>query len=238
MTNFVKKTWQGRYLSAIWRRKSCPKLRENTHNMFIYPKIQYISQGDTVQAHLDHLARMLDAGLPWLQLRLKNAPEIEVFRAAETCKKMFEPYQAILCINDKPQVAKAVEAQALHLGLDDMPVAEARQIVGPDTIIGGTANTLAHVQQRLAENCQYIGLGPYRHTNTKAKLSPILGLEGYKNIIENLKPDQQKTPIYAIGGLQMADIQALYEAGIYGLALSGLLTNSPKPELLVQEILK
>ena len=199
----------------------------------MYSKIQYISQGNTALQQLNNIKSALDAGCNWIQLRYKNAIENEVLQMALQVKSVTERYNCTYIINDYPQIAKEVDADGLHLGLDDMPIAQARKIIGPEKIVGGTANTLAHVLQRCDEHCDYIGLGPYRFTATKEVLSPILGLDGYALIMNHLKEHNIQTPVYAIGGIKEKDIPAILQTGVYGVALSGLITNNPhKKELL------
>ncbi|MFP9097950.1 thiamine phosphate synthase [Flavobacterium sp. RHBU_24] len=199
----------------------------------MYSKIQYISQGATALQQLDAVKNALDAGCTWVQLRFKDATEIEVLKLSSRVKKVIEGYACTYIINDYPHIAKEIGADGIHLGLDDMPVEKAREIIGPNKIIGGTANTLTHVMQRCKEQCDYIGLGPYRFTATKEKLSPVLGLQGYIDIMQHLKRHNVQMPIYAIGGILQDDIPAILHAGIYGVALSALITNHPhKKELL------
>ena len=121
-----------------------------------------------------------------------------------------------------------IDSDGVHLGLNDESVSEARLILGDHKIIGGTANTLSDVLQRIGESCDYIGLGPLRFTATKEKLSPVLGFEGYQNIIESLQKESIAIPkIYAIGGVRLEDIKLLQRAGIYGAAVSGQITENP-----------
>jgi thiamine-phosphate pyrophosphorylase len=105
--------------------------------------------------------------------------------------------------------------------------------LGSEKIIGGTANTLTDVIKRIEENCNYIGLGPYRFTSTKDNLSPILGLAGYKEIIKQI---YNTVPIYAIGGIVASDITQILETGIYGVAMSGTLTNYPDKKELINQL--
>jgi len=202
----------------------------------MYSKIQYISQGTTAAQQLNAIKNALDAGCNWIQLRYKNAPEAAVLQLALQVKNVTESYNCTYIINDHPQIANAVDADGIHLGLDDMPVAQAREIIGPAKIIGGTANTLTHVLQRHNEQCSYIGLGPYRFTATKEKLSPVLGLEGYADIIQQVKELNITTPIYAIGGIAQEDIPPILKTGIYGVALSGLITNHPHKKQLLTNL--
>lgn len=200
-------------------------------------RLQYISQGNSAEEHLQNIQLILDAGVQFIQLRLKNVTEEDfldcALKAAELCKK----YNADLVINDSPFVAEKCKASALHLGLDDMKIKEAKEIF-KGKIIGGTANTLDHVLQRSKEEVTYIGLGPYRFTNTKEKLSPILGTEGYKGIISEMKKRNIDLPVYAIGGIEMEDIEKIIKTGVYGIAVSGMLTRARDKKKTVEQINK
>lgn len=137
-------------------------------------------------------------------------------------------YDVILIINDNVAVAKEVNAHGVHLGRTDMYISEARSILGEDAIIGGTANTLKDVERLIEQKANYIGLGPYSKTETKKNLSPVLGLSGYSELLNELKMFYalNETPIIAIGGIDMYDIEPILSTGIYGVAVSGLLTNN------------
>lgn len=139
-------------------------------------------------------------------------------------------------MNDYPLVALKSNADGVHLGLDDMPVAEARALLGPDMIIGGTANTLAHMELRAKEGADYIGLGPYRFTTTKENLSPVIGLAGYSKLMSEAHKAGIKLPVIAIGGIELADIPLLLAEGLHGVAVSGALTNTKNTRLLLDEM--
>lgn len=194
----------------------------------MFSKLQYISQGTTVEAQLYNIHQVLDNGCDWIQLRFKNGNSKELFTLAEAVKTLCEEYLATFIINDKVDLALQINADGVHLGLNDMRIKDARTLLGNHKIIGGTANTLKDVLQRTAENCDYIGLGPFRFTATKENLSPLLGLEGYKNILAQLSEQNTKIPVYAIGGIQQEDIDALLETGIHGIAVSGTITENPQ----------
>ncbi|TDD96620.1 thiamine phosphate synthase [Flavobacterium cellulosilyticum] len=202
----------------------------------MYNKLQYISQGDTVQAQLYNIHKALDSGCDWIQLRFKNQNAIEVFTLAEAVKTLCNEYLATFIINDNVHLAKQLDADGVHLGLSDMNIEEARTLLGKNKIIGGTANTFEHVLQRATENCDYIGLGPFQFTATKEKLSPILGLDGYRFIIEQMKFDKVEIPIYAIGGISLENVESLMETGIHGIAVSGLITTSTNPAELITQL--
>ena len=112
-------------------------------------------------------------------------------------------------------------------------------VLGENKIIGGTANTITDVLQRIDEPCDYIGLGPLRFTPTKEKLSPVLGFEGYQTIIDELNERTIEIPkIFAIGGVIFNDIELLQQIGIYGVAVSGQITSQPTMINEFKKILK
>lgn len=191
-------------------------------------KLQYISQGFTIEDQELNIRKALDNGAQWIQVRWKNAPENEFIRLCEISKKICLEYQAVCIINDHVQIAKQIDADGVHLGLKDTSIEIARHILGKNKIIGGTANTFSDVLQRMVESCGYIGLGPLRFTSTKEQLSPILGFEGYQEIVDGLKEKSIEIPkIFAIGGVVLEDIDFLQQIGIYGVAVSGQITNQP-----------
>lgn len=198
------------------------------------PKLQYISDGKTFDEQYNNIISALDSGVQWIQLRWKNADEKNILLLAEKIKMHCEKYNAILIINDYPHIARQINATGVHLGLKDISISEAKKILHTYQWIGGTANTVDDVKQRISENVTYIGLGPLQFTITKSQLSPILGFEGYQKILSQL-PDN-KIPIYAIGGIQLDDIPVLMNIGLYGIAVSSLINQSKDKTKLAQQI--
>ncbi|GAC1381889.1 MAG: thiamine phosphate synthase [Ginsengibacter sp.] len=199
-------------------------------------KLQYISQGVSKQEQLDNIKSVLDAGGEWIQLRFKNADEKLLTQTANEIMMLKDRYSFTFIINDFAFIAKTVNADGVHLGLEDMQLLTARNIVGDKKIIGGTANTIDHVVQRIKEGCNYIGLGPFRFTTTKQNLSPVLGFGGYQGILQVLQENKHKTPVFAIGGITVNDLPGLVNAGIYGVAVSGLLTNEKEKSKIIEQI--
>lgn len=188
-------------------------------------RLHYISQSSEKISHLEAIEQVLNAGGKWIQLRVKDLPETEVLSLAKAANELCKKFAAHLIINDFPAVSKAVSAYGLHLGLNDMSITKARLITGKEIKIGGTANTLQDIKKRVAEGADYIGLGPYRFTDTKKNLSPVLGLEGYQKIMEQVKKEGITIPIIAIGGITPEDLPELLKTGLHGIAVSGTLTG-------------
>ena len=197
--------------------------------------IYYISQGKTTEEHLNNIRAACVAGCKLIQLRLKDIDELSYTNAAKEAKHICSSYSATLLINDNITVAKLADADGVHLGQSDMRPEDARRILG-DKIIGGTANTIDDCLSLIKQKVDYIGLGPFRYTTTKAGLSPILALDGYREIIKKLSHlNIDIPPIVAIGGIQETDFKDLFNSGVSSVAVSGLLTK--KPAAILKEII-
>ena len=168
-------------------------------------------------------------GVRWVQLRVKNQPYAVWKQLALETQAVCRRYGATLLINDNPRLAQEIGADGVHVGQADMPPAEVRAMLGSAFIIGGTANTFADVQRHLAAGVDYVGLGPFRFTSTKEKLSPILGLAGYADIMRQCRAAGITVPVIGIGGVTLADVAALRATGLHGVAVSGAIGAAAEP---------
>ena len=191
--------------------------------------LQFIThQTDTI-SYLHSAELVLKGGCKWVQLRMKEASTEEIKKTAFKVRKLCKLYNATFIIDDHVVIAREVGADGVHLGKNDLPVAEARKNVGNSFINGGTANTFEDIEHLVSAGADYIGLGPFRFTETKKNLSPVLGIEGYRNIMEKCRRKNITIPIVAIGGITAHDISAIMETGVKGIALSGSILRSPNP---------
>jgi len=186
------------------------------------PKLHYISQGNTHKEHIENIQKACTSGAELVQLRLKNVSENKILKLATQAREITSHFQTRLIINDHYKIAKEIKADGVHLGKTDTCPTIARKELYSWQIIGGTANTLEDCQTLITKNVDYIGLGPFKFTKTKANLSPVLGLEGYAAIIDAL---QTETPVLAIGGITLEDVTAILNTGISGIAISGQITQ-------------
>jgi thiamine-phosphate pyrophosphorylase len=170
-------------------------------------------------------------GARWVQLRVKNLPAAEWQERALATQAVCRQHGATFIVNDNPALALAIGADGVHLGKQDMPPAAARQLLGPAFIIGGTANTFADIKGLVAAGVEYVGLGPFRFTTTKEKLSPILGLAGYAEILGQYRTAGFTTPVVGIGGVELADVAALLSTGLHGVAVSGAISRAAEPAI-------
>jgi thiamine-phosphate pyrophosphorylase len=185
-------------------------------------QLHYISQGKTPEEHLENIQKACASGVELVQLRMKNFSEEMVLETAKKAREITEHFQTRLIINDHYKIAKEIKADGVHLGKSDADPIEVRTYLYSWQLIGGTANTLKDCQTLIGKKVDYIGLGPFRFTETKDNLSPVLGEKGYLTIVEALKTE---IPIIAIGGITLHDILDIMITGVYGIAVSGEITR-------------
>ena len=199
---------------------------------------QYISHFTPTIGYVEGIRMALEGGCKWIQLRMKDASAEEVLINAEEALHLCRQYGAKFILDDHVELVERAGADGVHLGKNDMPVDEARKILGNGKIIGGTANTIEDIVRLHKQGADYIGCGPFRFTTTKKKLSPVLGLEGYKSIVQNMRDKGIDLPIVAIGGITVADIPAIMATGVTGIALSGAILGAADPVAMTENILK
>lgn len=199
--------------------------------------IQFISHYNERYGYLDSVRMAIDGGCRWIQLRVKDATDDQVRPMAVEALRMCREAGATFIIDDRVELVRELGADGVHLGLKDMPVAEARRILGDRFIIGGTANTFDQARAHYEASANYIGCGPFRFTTTKKNLAPILGLEGYRSIMEMMREHGIDIPVVAIGGIEVSDIPDILATGVSGIALSGVVLRAADPVLKMKQII-
>ena len=208
-------------------------------------RLQFITHYTERYSYIDSARVALEGGCRWIQLRMKDVDETLLEETALIVQKMCKDYDATFIIDDNVHLCKKIKADGVHLGKNDMPIAEARKILGDDFIIGATVNTFDDVllcQQSTVNGQQtlspfpspapvpdYFGCGPFRFTSTKKNLAPILGLDGYREIMKKMKENNIDIPLVAIGGITKDDVPELMKTGIDGIAISGSVLRAENP---------
>lgn len=191
--------------------------------------LQFITHRTERYDYLDSVRIALAGGCRWVQLRMKGMTDEEVRPVAIEAQKMCRDAGATFIVDDRVELVGELGIDGVHLGKNDMPIGEARKVLGERAIIGGTANTLEDVVAHYEATANYIGCGPFRFTTTKEKLSPLLGLEGYRRIVEGMKERGINLPIVAIGGIKAEDVAEIMRTGVTGIALSGAILQAADP---------
>lgn len=185
--------------------------------------LQYITRDNDKFSHSEQAKLMYTNGIDWVQIRMKDATASEVETESIKALEYARTFNSKLIINDNIEITKEIGAHGVHLGLKDMPVNDAREYLGNDFIIGGTANTFQDLVLQFDRGADYVGLGPFRFTTTKQNLSPVIGLEGYRQIVKQILEYGINIPIVAVGGITPDDIEKIKETGINGVAISAAL---------------
>lgn len=193
-------------------------------------KLQFITHYNEHYSYIDSARVALEGGCRWLQLRMKQADDVTMEQTALVVQKMCKDYGATFIIDDNVSLVKKIKTDGVHLGKNDMPIAEARKILGEQYVIGGTVNSFEDILHHLEGTApDYFGCGPFRFTTTKEKLAPTLGIEGYKRIVAQMRERDISIPIVAIGGIRKEDIPDILACGLDGIALSGSVLNADNP---------
>lgn len=188
--------------------------------------LQFITHSSENITILEEIENVVAGGCKWVQLRMKDAEKEEIKEVARKAKEICKKNDVILVVDDYVDIAKELELDGVHLGKNDMPVDEARKLLGEEFIIGATANTFEDIEALRHTDIDYIGLGPFRFTSTKKNLSPVIGIDGYAEIMRLKAESSINLPIVAIGGICYDDINNIMDTGISGIAVSGSLIKA------------
>jgi thiamine-phosphate pyrophosphorylase len=171
------------------------------------------------------LEQALRGGVDIVQLRIKD-PESdgELLAAARRYAELCSAHDALFILNDRPDLVAAAGADGVHVGQDDTPVAEARRIVGADRLIGLSTHSPAQIDAAAATDADYIGVGPVHATPTKPG-RPAVGLE-----LVDYAAGHARTPFFAIGGIDLTNVDAVRAAGAERVAVVRALTDAEDPE--------
>lgn len=199
--------------------------------------LQFITNENGHYTIPQQVAMVIEGGCRWIQLRMKYATDHEMKIIAEEIIPLCQETDTILVFDDRVKLTMDLKVHGVHLGKNDMPAKDAREFLGPGAIIGVTANTAEDILAYRGLDVDYIGLGPYRFTETKKNLSPIIGLDGYKNIVSKVRDNGVELPIVAIGGITIDDIDDIMLTGVNGIAMSGAIINSEDPVAYTQKVI-
>lgn len=193
------------------------------------PNLQFITHQTERYSYADSARLALEGGCRWIQLRMKGATPEQLRQTGAEVRRLCSDYGATFILDDHVELVRELKADGVHLGKKDMPIAQARDLLGRDVIIGGTANTFEDVAAHYRDGADYIGCGPFRFTTTKQGLAPLLGLEGYRRILTEMNRQGIRIPVVAIGGITYADIPYILATGVQGIALSGSILQASDP---------
>jgi len=193
---------------------------------FLLPKIYPVTDVSLSKlAHLEQVKKLIEGGATLIQLRDKRASPKDFYGAAKEVLKFARAKKVKIIINDRVDIALAVEADGVHLGQDDLSPEYARKILGEKAIVGFSTHTLAQAVESIKLPIDYVAIGPVFSTTTKKNAEAVVGLEGVKKAREAIGD----FPLVAIGGINLENFQEVLDAGADSVAIiSDLVSEADK----------
>jgi len=182
---------------------------------------------------LEGIARQaLQQGIRTFQLRVKSSQTGVFYELASTLAPVIHAAGGLFIVNDRCDVALAVEADGVHLGQEDLPVAEARALLGPRMLIGISTHNLVQALEAEALGADYLGFGPIFPSLTKSHPEPVVGIERLREVRARVR-----LPIVAIGGINAANIRMVADAGSDAPAVLSAVLAAPDPTRAIAELM-
>ncbi len=188
-----------------------------------------LSQGRSI---IEVVKSAVNGGVTIVQLREKSATTLDFYQSAKQIKSFLDKKGIPLIINDRIDIALAVDADGVHLGQDDMPLPIARKVLGKDKIIGISVNNVEEAKRAEQESADYLGLSPVFPTPTKTDTSEPIGIERIPAIRNAVS-----IPLVGIGGLNIHNAAEVIKAGCDGIAVVSAIVSAENPEIAAKELL-
>jgi thiamine-phosphate pyrophosphorylase len=189
---------------------------------------------ETFPQYQDFILTVARSGITAVQLRIKNCSTQLFIEYAYRLKSLLAPLNIPLIINDQVAIAVAVDAAGVHIGQGDMTPARARELLGPDKIIGWSVENMEQLHAANALTCiDYIGASAVFPSTTKLDCKTIWGLTGLKELTA-----QSKHPVIAIGGINVTNVAQVIAHGAHGVAVISAIHQHPQPAVITQQILQ
>ena len=179
------------------------------------------------------LEQALDGGVKAIQLREKDLSGRDLFSLAERSRKLCQAYHAALFINDRVDVAMAVDAAGVQLSKASLPIVTARALLGPQKIIGVSTHSLQEAKEAEQDGADFVLFGPVYFTASKAAYGAPQGLPALKTIVDNIS-----LPVYAIGGIKLENIESTKKLGVRGVALISAIVSAESPKEAAERMLR
>ena len=179
------------------------------------------------------LQHALDGGVKTIQLREKDLSGRDLFSLAERSRKLCQPYHAALFINDRVDVALAVDAAGVQLTNTSLPALTARALLGPQKIIGVSTHAFHEAKEAEKNGADFVLFGPVYFTASKAAYGAPQGLPALKAIVDNIS-----LPVYAIGGVKLENIKSVMKTGVWGVAVISAIVSAENPKDASEKILR
>ena len=173
----------------------------------------------------------VDGGVTAVQLRAKGWTDRQALYAAQSLQSLCAERNVLFVVNDRVDIAVTANADGVHLGVDDLPVAAARAMLGPDAVIGFSPETDVQIQTAQRDGVSYLGVGPVFGTMTKPDAGPAIGLDRLRRVVEAFP-----VPVVGVGGIDATNATSVLDAGASGVAVVSAIMSASDPEAAARSI--
>ena len=190
-------------------------------------KFHYLTQDLPNRSHVEQTRIACEAGANWIQYRCLSKTDEELIAEIHEVAAICDDWGVTLVLTDHFHLLDQVDAQGVHVEDMKADFKAIRNQIGEDKTLGGSANTFEDVcRMNQAGQVDYIGLGPFSITLTKPNNYPLLGIDGYKTILQKMDDITIEIPILAVGGVAIDDVELLLNTGVHGLAVSAAINHA------------
>nr|1XI3_A Chain A, Thiamine phosphate pyrophosphorylase [Pyrococcus furiosus]1XI3_B Chain B, Thiamine phosphate pyrophosphorylase [Pyrococcus furiosus] len=191
----------------------------------------YVITDRRLKPEVESVREALEGGATAIQMRIKNAPTREMYEIGKTLRQLTREYDALFFVDDRVDVALAVDADGVQLGPEDMPIEVAKEIA-PNLIIGASVYSLEEALEAEKKGADYLGAGSVFPTKTKED-ARVIGLEGLRKIVESVK-----IPVVAIGGINKDNAREVLKTGVDGIAVISAVMGAEDVRKATEELRK
>ncbi|HEY0667380.1 MAG TPA: thiamine phosphate synthase [Sphingobacteriaceae bacterium] len=196
----------------------------------------YITHDHPYRSHVEQTEIACEAGANWIQYRCFSKPEEEMINEIHQVAAICDDWGATLILADHYQLLDKVDAQGVHIEDLNADLKFIRDQITDEKTFGTSATSFIEIQRIAASGVvDYIGCGPFSTTLTKPNDYPLMGVEGYRDIISKMKESDIDIPLLAVGGVKIDDVTALMKTGIFGIAVSGAVNIAEDPAQAVND---
>lgn len=199
-------------------------------------KLHYLTQDLPGLTHKKQAEIACEAGANWIQYRCLSKSDEEMLQELHAIASICDDWGATLTVTNHSHLVPLADIQGVHIENLDADITLVREKIGKDKTLGVSAINIEQIKRHIKNGADYIGCGPFAHTNTTPNDFPHWGLEGYKRAVETLEKEGINFPIIAVGGIKPQDVVELMDTGVAGIAVSSSINLSDNIALAYSEI--
>lgn len=199
-------------------------------------KFHYLTQDLPHRSHLEQAIIACEAGANWIQYRCLSKSDNEMLKELHQIAAVCDDWGTTLIVTEHYHLLNLADIQGVHIEDMEADLTFVRAQIGDDKTLGASANTLEQIIRHQANGADYIGCGPFAHTDTKPNNAEHWGIIGYQNVVQELQNLNVKIPLIAAGGVDLINVAGLLKTGIHGVAVSAAVNLSQEPSKSFKDI--